>query len=220
MRLRAPIVLLLVLAITGVPAIAEFYTDWLWFKEVGYEHVFLRSLTIRALVAALAGLAAFAMLAGNLIFAMRALRPRPFMVATPQGPQTITMDPKSLKPLVLLGAAFLALMIGLFAGGQWESWLYFIHGGSFGKADPILGRDIGFYVFTLPFLELVHGLLYFTCFLMIAVAFAAYLFGGEVGLEPAGRIYVSRRATRHLGLLAAAMLLTFAFSAWLQIPSC
>ena len=218
MRLRAPILLLLVLAVTGVPAIAEFYTDWLWFQEVGYQHVFLRSLTVRATVAVLAGLAVFGILAGNLLLAMRALRPRPFMVATPQGPQTITMDPRSLRPLVLLGGAVLSLMIGLFAGGQWESWLYFIHGGSFGKADPVLGRDIGFYIFKLPLFEHLQGLLFFVLFLTTALVIAAYLLGGEVALDPIRGVYVSQAAMRHVGFLAAALLLVMAFGAWLQIP--
>ena len=218
MRLRAPLLLLLVLAVTGVPAIAEFYTDWLWFKEVGYEHVFLRSLTVRAVVATLAGLAAFALLAGNLILAMRALRPRPFMVATPQGPQTITVDPKSLKPLVLLAAAFVSLMIGLFAGGQWESWLYFLHGVPFGTADPILGRDVSFYVFTLPLLQHLQGLLFFLLFVTTAVVVASYLLGGEVALDTVRGIFVSRPAMLHVGLLAAAFLLVLAFGAWLQVP--
>lgn len=218
MRLRAPILLLLVLAITGIPALAEFYTDWLWFNEVGYEQVFLRSLTVRAVVAVLAGLVAFAVLAGNLLVAMRSLRPRPFMVATPQGPQAITVDPKSLKPLVLLAAAFIALMIGLFAGGQWEAWLYFIHGIPFGTADPILGRDIGFYVFKLPLLEHLQGLLFFLLFLTTVVVVAAYLFGGEVALDPVRGVVVSPGALRHVALLAAAFLLILAFGAWLQIP--
>jgi hypothetical protein len=218
MRLRAPILLLLVLAVTAVPAFAEFYTDWLWFQEVGYEHVFLRSLTVRAIVATLAGLAAFALLSGNLLVAMRALRPRPFMVATPQGPQTITVDPKSLKPLVLLAAAFLSLMIGLFAGGQWESWLYFLHGVSFGKADPILGRDISFYIFTLPLLQHLQGLLFFLFFLTTVTVIAAYLLGGEMALDAVRGVFVSRSATRHVGLLAAGFLLILAFGAWLQIP--
>lgn len=218
MRLRAPILLLLVLAVTGVPALAEFYTDWLWFKEVGYEHVFLRSLTVRAIVATLAGLAAFAVLAGNLLLAMRALRPRPFMVATPQGPQTITVDPQSLKPLILLAAAFICLMIGLFAGGQWETWLYFLHGVPFGTADPILGRDVSFYVFTLPLFQHLQGLLFFVLFLTTAVVVASYLLGGEVAFDPARGVFVSRSAMLHVGLLAAVFLLVLAFGAWLQIP--
>ena len=53
MRLRmtgVPLLLLILLLGTAIPALAEFYTDWLWYREVGYEQVFLRSLTARSLV--------------------------------------------------------------------------------------------------------------------------------------------------------------------------
>ena len=43
-------------------------------------------------------------------------------------------------------------------------------------------------------------------------------FGEEVGFHPTHGVFVSRRATRHLGVLAALLLLVLAFGAWLQIP--
>jgi uncharacterized protein len=218
MRSRAPFLIFIALLIAGIPATAEFYTDWLWFKEVGYEQVFLRSLTVHAIVTVGAGIVAFLLLAGSLLFAMRALRPRPFMVATPQGPQTITVDPSTLRPLVVVAAAVVSLMIGLYAGGRWELWLYYLHGTPFGKADPILGYDIGFYLFTLPLLEHLEGLLLFLLFLMIGTGLVAYVLGGEVGLHPTHGVTVSQAATRHLGLLAAGLLLVLAFGAWLQVP--
>ena len=218
MRLRAPLILALVLLLFAVPTTAEFYTDWLWFKEVGYEQVFLRSLTAQSLVTTGVGLVAFLLLAGNLILAMKALRPRPFMIATPQGPQTITIDPANLRPLALLAAAALALFIGLFAGGQWETWLYYLHATPFGRVDPVLGRDIGFYVFALPLLDHLQGLLFFVTFVMLAVAVAAYLLGGEVSFEPVKGLWISRAAMRHIGVLGAAFLVVLGFGAWLQIP--
>nr|MBA2303671.1 UPF0182 family protein [Acidobacteriota bacterium] len=218
MRLRAPVLLFIVLVLTGIPATAELYTDWLWFREVGYEQVFLRSLTVRTTITAAVGVVGFLLLAGNLVVAMRALRPRPFMVATPQGPQTITVDPATLRPLLVLAAAGIALMMGLFAGGRWETWLYYLHRTPFGKVDPILGRDIGFYVFTMPLLEHVQGLLLFVFFLMIATAVAAYVLGGEVSLHPVRGLSVSSGATRHVSLVAAAFLVVLSFGAWLQIP--
>ncbi len=48
---------LLVLLITGIPATAEFYTDWLWFQEVGFEKVFVRSLAAQSLVGTINGCA-------------------------------------------------------------------------------------------------------------------------------------------------------------------
>jgi len=215
---RLPILVALVLLGTGVPAAATFYTDWLWFKELGYEQIFVKSLSAQALVTTATGAVVFALLAGNLLLALRAMRPRPFLIATAQGPQTIMMDPATIRPLALGAVGLISLFIAINAGGNWETWLYFLNATPFGKTDPILGRDIGFYVFTLPLLEMLQGTLYFVVFLMAVVALAAYVLGEEAGLDTRRGVFVSRRATRHLGGLAALMLLVLGFGAWLQIP--
>jgi uncharacterized membrane protein (UPF0182 family) len=201
-----------------LPPTAVFYTDWLWFKEVGYEQVFLRSLTAQSLVTVSTAVLIFLVLAGNLRVALRALRPRQFMVATAAGPQTITVNPASIRPLVTIGVALVAVVVGLFSGAQWEKWLYFIHATPFGQLDPILSRDVSFYVFTLPLLETVHGLLFLTLILATGASALAYFVGGDVGLDPIHGIQASRGAVRHLALLAAALLLVLAFGAWLGIP--
>ena len=219
MRLRTfPILAAVILLGTIVPAAAKFYTDWLWFTELNFEAVFLRSLSAQATVAIVSGVVAFALLGGNVLLALRALRPRPFRVSTPNGPQVVMMDPAGIRPLALGVVALVALLTANYAGDRWETWLYFLNATAFGKTDPILGRDIGFYVFTLPLLEMLRGMAYFLLLLMAVVAGAAYAFGEEIGLGVTRELYVSRAAGRHLGLIAAAGLLVLAFGAWLQIP--
>jgi len=215
---RIPLFLLLVLVMAGLPALAELYTDWLWFQEVGHEQVFLKSLSASSLVTMVSGLIVFALLSGNALAALRGLRPRPFMIVTPQGPQAIAMDLRSIKRLGLTVIAIVSVLIAFYAGARWETWLYFLNGTAFGQRDPVLGHDIGFYVFTLPLLEQIHGVLYLVVLLMAGTAVAAYLFGEELGLDATRGIYLSRRATRHLGILAAILLLVLAYGAWLQIP--
>ena len=202
----------------GLPAFAEFYTEWLWFREVGYEQVFIRSLTARSTITIAAGLFVFAILAGNLALALRALRPWQFTVVTTEGPRPITMDPTRFRPLVMAVAALLALFLGLYAGSRWDTWLAYLYATPFGTRDPILGYDVGFYVFTLPLLELLRTLLFLTIAMAAAGSLAAYVLGGELGLDPIRGILASRTAIRHLSMLAAALLLVLAFGAWLQIP--
>ena len=50
---------LLFFLVSGAPRAAEFYTDWLWFQEVGFEAVFLRSLGARASLGAAVFVLAF-----------------------------------------------------------------------------------------------------------------------------------------------------------------
>src|SRR5262245_21585077 len=218
MSRRLPIALLALLVLLGLPALSEFYTDWLWFQEVGYEQVFIRTLTARSIITLIVGLAAFAILAGNLALAFRSLRPWQFTVVTPEGPRPLTMDPTRFRPLVTVAAGVLGLLIGVYAGSRWDTWLSFVYATPFGTADPILGHDVGFYVFTLPLLEIVRMLLLVVVFVAAAGSLAAYVLSGEVGLDPLRGLLASRAAVRHLSILAAALLVVLGLAAWLQIP--
>jgi uncharacterized membrane protein (UPF0182 family) len=213
-----PFLLVLVLGGVSVPAFAEFYTDWLWFQEVGYDRVFLRSLAVRSVVTLVAGLLVFALLAANLHVVFRALPARRFVVATASGPETVTVDPVRVRPLAQLAAAAVAVFVAMYAGARWDAWLYFLHGASFGKADPILARDIGFYVFTLPLLEIVHRILLGCLLAAAAATVALYVVGGLIGFDPSGGIRATPLAVRHVAALAAAVLVALAFGAWLQVP--
>lgn len=218
MRRRLPLVLLAAAVLLGLPAFAEFYTEWLWFRELGYEQVFVRSLTARSMVTAIVTLFAFAWLAVNLVLALRALRPWHFTVVTHEGPRPITMDPTRFRPLVMLAAAALAFVIGIYAGSQWDTWLAYVYRTEFGTRDPILGHDVAFYVFTLPMLEMLRTILFVLLLLAALGSLVAYVLGGEISLDPIRGLLTARAAVRHLALLATALFLVLAFGAWLQIP--
>ena len=79
-----------------VPSIAAFYTDWLWFREMDMLQVFLRSISARLTLGAVAFLAAFAVLFLNMRLAQGALKERAFTVFGPQGPRTIAVDLRAL----------------------------------------------------------------------------------------------------------------------------
>ena len=65
MALRFPrffLFLAALLVFTGIPSFAEFYTDWLWFQELGYEQVFLKSLSAQATTGLAVGAVVFVIL--------------------------------------------------------------------------------------------------------------------------------------------------------------
>jgi uncharacterized membrane protein (UPF0182 family) len=217
-RSRFSLLLILLLLATGVPGLADFYTDWLWYQEVGYEQVFLRSLSARATVGLLTGLAVFAVLWFNLRLSLVALRRREFVITTPDGPRVITVETGRLRTLAYVLAAAAAIFIGLYSGSQWETWLYYLHATPFGRADPILGRDIGFYVFSLPLLDLLHGLALTTMALATIGSLAGHIAAGAMGLDPTRGFFATSSARRHMSVLVAVGLLVLAFGAWLRVP--
>ncbi len=85
----------------------------------------------------------------------------------------------------------------------------------FGANDPVLGYDAGFYVFTLPALELLRGFLLGLIVLAVIGSAALYFVAGQVALTPFG-LRVENRARAHLTWLAAAFFLVLALGAWLS----
>ncbi len=129
------------------------WTDWLWFDEVDFTQIFKGVLLTRVLLFLVVGLAAAAIVGGNLWLAYR-LRP----ALRPHSPEQVALERyrMMLSPRMGLWIALAAAVIGVFAGlsaqGRWAQWLLFRNGGEFGITDPEFGTDIGFYVFQLPVL--------------------------------------------------------------------
>lgn len=218
-RLRLPLLLTLAVVIMGVPPLVEFYTDWLWFQEVGYTGVFVRTLTARTVLGVAVGLLVFAFLHLNLRLALRDVRRREFTIMTPEGPRTVAVDPGRMRPLISAGAGFGALLIGLISASRWEDALFFLYGVPFGTVDPILGWDIGFYVFRLPFLQFLYGLALFVIVVTAIGVAAAHVAAGNLGLDPNQGLVTARGAVRHLAALAAGFFLVLAVGAWLDVPA-
>lgn len=202
-----------------VPSVVGFYTDWLWFGETGYQQVFLRIIAAKMTLATAVFVLAFAFMGLNIRASLQRLRPRHFLINTPDGGQRmVVMQSSTLRAIALAAVAFVALFAALAASGQWERWLFYVNRTPFGETDPILGRDIGFYVFQLPFLKLVQGfLLVIAGLTLLAVGFG-YSLSGLVVMNVEKGFFATRSALRHIALLAALVLLILAFGAWLSVP--
>jgi uncharacterized membrane protein (UPF0182 family) len=221
MPVRLPRVTLLVVAIfmlMGIPSFAEFYTDWLWYRELGYEQVFLKSLSAQATTGTVVCLVVLVIFWLNLRLSLRSLRRREFSFATPDGPRIVVVDTGRVRSLIYLAAVGAAVLLGLYAASSWATWLYAFNATPFGRTDPVLGRDIGFYIFRLPLLELIHGIALTTVLLSIVGVALAHVASGNLALDPMRGVVTNSAVRRHLALLAAALLVVLAFGAWLRVP--
>ncbi len=130
------------------------YTEWLWFTSLGYGSVYTTILKTKALVFFSAATIFGILFLGNLVLATR-LTPKTEAHFWPWA--IVRQLQPTLRFSVILGTALLSLIFGLVAQGNWEVVLRFFNGQPFGIADPVFHREIGFYVFSLPFLHFVRG---------------------------------------------------------------
>src|SRR5712692_3315714 len=147
--------------------------EWPWFSALGYERVFATRLVASFTLGVLAGGVAFAFLYANLRFAQRGIVPNP--VVMQMNAQTPPVDVTRLvRRLALPAALVLALFIALAVSSGWMPVLQFLNQTPFGVTDPVFGRDLGYYVFTLPIVGGVLGLLMFLVVVALLASGALY----------------------------------------------
>jgi len=131
-----------------------FYTEWLWFSSLGYGSVYTTILKTRVLIFFSAAIVFCILFLGNLVLATR-LTPKTEASFWPWG--IVQQLQKNMKLGVIMGTAVLCLIFGMVAQGNWEIVLRFFNGQPFGIADPVFQKDIGFYVFSLPFFQMLRS---------------------------------------------------------------
>ncbi len=147
--MAAVLILFIVLSVSK-----GFYTEWLWFSSLGYGTVYTTILKTRVLLFFSAAIVFCILFLGNLVLATR-LTPGSEANLWPW--ETIPRLQRGLKFGFIIGTAVIGLIFGMVAQGNWEIVLRFLNGQSFGIADPIFHREIGFYVFTLPFYHMLRS---------------------------------------------------------------
>ena len=218
-RRRSPLVTTLV--VLGALAlllglVAELWTEVLWFRQLDVARVWTTRLLWQTILFVVGGGLMAAGVATSLLVAYRS---RPVYAPVDAEQQSLDRYRESLEPLRRLVLFVLPAGLGLFAGSaasqQWETVLLYLNGGEFGIEDPQFGLDIGFFVFTLPFLRFLLGFL--TAVLVLALLAGAathYLYGG-LRLQGKGP-RTTPTARRHMAGLLAALVLVQAGSYWLD----
>ena len=201
-----------------LPGAVSFYTDWLWFGETGYQAVYGRTLWVQSLLLCGTALLAMTLFVATLRVALGNLAPRELVMMSPEGPVAFSIDRRRLQGPATALAAVVALFFGMQAASSWEIWLMAWHAQPFGTADPILGKDVGFYVFQLPWLESIQATLLGLVAVALVATVAVYVVAGTISFDPVRGLRVGPAARQHVSLLAAALLLVFAFGAWLDVP--
>ncbi|MBA7495908.1 hypothetical protein ES702_06504 [subsurface metagenome] len=187
------------------------YSEWLWFSSLGYGSVYTTILKTKVLVFFSAAFIFGILFLGNLVLATR-LAPK---TEPSFWPWAIV---RRLQPIlrwnVILGTVLLSLIFGLVAQGNWEVILRFFNGQPFGITDPVFHREVGFYVFSLPFLHLLRDWLLGALIVTLLGSAGVYLLSYTVQRL---KFDFARPVLAHIGGLVIAILGLFAWGYWLGI---
>lgn len=195
---------------------ASIWTDVLWYSELGYTGVF------RTQVFAQVGLfATVGLLTAGAVFASMYIAYRSRPIYAPMAVEAASLDRyrESVEPLRKLVGLGVPATLGLFAGSaasqQWQTMMLWWNRVPFGQNDAEFGRDISFFVFTLPWLQFLNGLLTMVVFLAGGAALVIHYLYGGIRLQGPGSRFTSA-ARIQLGVLAGVFLLLRGLDFWLS----
>jgi len=211
-----PTLVILAIIIVLVSVAAQWWTEVLWFDSVGFTKVFWIELSTKVGLFVVCGLLTAVVVASSLLIGYRT---RPVYPPISAEQQNLDHYRELLEPLRRLATIAAPAVLGIFAGSagasQWQTFLLWVNRVPFGSKDAQFGLDIGFFVFTLPWLRFIVGFLTMALVLAaLAAAVTHYVYGG-LQLQTKGERTTT--ATRiHLSLLLALLVLVQSASWWLD----
>ncbi|RJK98094.1 UPF0182 family protein [Vallicoccus soli] len=194
----------------------SYYTDYLWYQDVGFTGVFTRELLTRALLFLVGAAVMAGAVVGSFVLAYRS---RPVYAPMSPEQQNLERYRQGIEPfrrlLVVVAAVLVGLVAGSTAAGQWQTFLLWRHGTSFGQEDAQFGMDISFFTFDLPWWRFVLSFAFALVIVSLVVAAAThYLYGGLRLQSPGER--TSTGARIHLSVLLGVFVLLKAVAYWMD----
>ena len=197
----------------AIPWLASFFTDWLWFKEIGFQTVFTTSLVWRIVLFILGGALAFAFFYGNVRLARGAGTGFPVLYVNRGDGVSVDIS-RSITRIFFPAALLLSFLTAISLSSWWLTVLKGMNGVALGTRDTLFGRDISFYLFRLPLISGVLGTLITLTFLSLIAATVMYWLRNDIVLPPK-RATAKPRAARHIGALLAFWFVLLAVRHWI-----
>jgi uncharacterized membrane protein (UPF0182 family) len=202
------LILVVFLVLPFIFSLTGYYTDWLFFKETGFSPVFTTTLFARIGSGAFFAIITFVFVMFNAFIANRSKFPPARIYMAGGTIHQFSSDEAALlaKPLSIIAAVVLAFLAGQWGAAQWEKVLLFRNMIAVGTNDPVMGKDIGFYLFSLPLIETVKSSLVFLVIVTAIMVAAIYYMRGGITITPRGH-NIDRKVLKHLAILAGIFML-------------
>jgi len=184
----------------------EVYTNYLWMDSLGQRAVFSTMLWTKVGLALVVGVLFAVWLWINVRISRRPL------------PTDITFIGRRLLPDeereqieqyadtgLLVFVIFGGVMAALVASGRWLDWQMFANAVPFNLSDPLFGKDVGFYVFKLPFIQYAWRTVYYSIVIALVVSILIYLYMEAIRIV-GNTVQAIPRARAHCMVLLAAAL--------------
>ncbi len=211
-------ILLILLVIAGI---ASIYIDVIWFKSIEYASVFWKILITKGLIVLFFASIFFVLSYINLSYVRRFAPEFKVEINQDEFERPEIQLYKSLQNIKLNKSFvfWLSLLMAIFMGfselTNWEKILLYLNRTSFGLVDSVFKKDIGFYMFSLPFWEFIRNWLSFSLSFITIIVAIIYLLKGAIKFEYK-HFSIEMPAQTHLFILVAILLILKSWGYWLN----
>jgi uncharacterized membrane protein (UPF0182 family) len=203
-----PVVVLLFIALVAAPG---FLQKWMWMRQLDYAGIFWTLFTVKVALTCAGFIFAVLFLWLNMRHAAKNGK-TVFGSDTSHKDGSAGKAPQArLKSVVLArhvatraSPLVITVLAAIFASGlysQWDTYLRFRYGGAFAILEPIFKRDLGFYIFRLPWYEFLQSSLLFMTVVVIVAVVAQYVSFGLLRSSSSRTVDVAEPVVRHLSIL-------------------
>jgi len=207
---------------------SRFFTDILWVSELGYLNAYLTRIISQIGMRIAVGIIVFLFFYFNLRYTRNDLM---YLIDMSNNNQVRSIFPDRDVPLlkwlnikrlnyIFLGVSiFVGVIFSNIGADNWETILKFFNQTSTGQVDPVFGRDVSFYLFSLPVFELFREIAVIIIIFTIFVVGVIYLLSSGINSVDINNLQfkLSKSAKNHLIILLILYFLTKAFDYRLQM---
>ncbi len=211
------IIVLIILVSTG----SQILTDWLWFDNLNFSQTFMTMFFTNLYLRLIVGLVFTVFIFINLSFTKKPLLDH-LNVSKDDNVESLFggkndsimewLNKRKLGYIFLFGSIILGFLFSSVRQDLWQIVLKYINQTPFNINDPIFARDIGFYVFSLPFFDFIREMGMVLTILTLVVTGAIYTLASGISSFNEMKFKLSGRAMAHLSVLIAIFLLLKAWS--------
>jgi uncharacterized membrane protein (UPF0182 family) len=208
---------LFILLLMFVSALINVYTDGLFFDELQYKSIFIKVLSTKLFLGLICGLLSLVFILLNIIIANRAhFAPIEFFL---DGQTKVSLNipllGKWIKPLTTILGIMVSFYVGVLGSSLWNEFLLFQNRMNVDAIDPIFGKNIGFYLFSIPWLVSIKNFMGLIVFLTAVIVSLNYILRGGITLQERN-ISIDKRVKIHIGFLAGLFIINIAFGFYLD----
>ena len=215
-----PIIIATFVVIVMLTVTLGYIQKGLWMQQLGYTGIFWKLFTLRWGLSS----AAFVIVALYLWINVRLASRSSAMSraglpidANALAKLDIKISPTAFRLATSMTTAAAALVFAYIFYGQWDTYLRFRNGGSFGLSDPLFGVDLGYYMFRLPFYELLQASLSALALITVLLVLSLYGYFGSLRAGQTGRMASeSSRAVSHLSILSFVLVASWGWGFYLD----